>query len=661
LRAKIEEGGSFFGKARKTNHIPPFMRASEHHLSSLPKPNYIMNILGISCFYHDSAAAILIDGKIIAAAQEERFTRKKHDPDFPTNAIKYCLEEAGLRLDQLNAIVFYDKPLLKFERLLETYYYFAPKGLRSFLMAIPVWLKEKLFLKKLIYDELKKIEPFDKRKIKLLFPEHHLSHAASAFYPSPFKESAILTIDGVGEWATTSICYGESNKISISKELKFPHSLGLLYSAFTYYLGFKVNSGEYKLMGLAPYGDPFSADIEKYKKIITSDLVTIYPDGSIWLNQDYFNYATGLKMTKNDKWEKLFGFSVRESESELEQHHCNLALAIQQITEDIVVLMAKEAQKLTGSKNLCLAGGVALNCVANGKLQNEKIFENIFIQPAAGDAGGSLGAALAAHYIYFEKIRENTKGMDEMQGSYLGPEYSDLDTIRMSKKHKAVYEQILDFDTLANKTAQMIAEGHVIGWFQGRMEFGPRALGNRSIIGDARNAEMQKKLNLKIKYREGFRPFAPSVLSEFSREYFNIEGISPYMLLVQEVNEKIRKPVPDNYYQLPIKDKLYHLRSELPSVTHIDYSARIQTVHKETNPRYYKLIESFKKLTGYGVIVNTSFNVRGEPIVCTPEDAYTCFMRTEMDYLVVGNLFFDKNKQPIWEKNNNWQTTYQLD
>lgn len=620
-----------------------------------------MNILGISCFYHDSAAALLMDGKIIAAAQEERFTRIKHDPAFPRNAVSYCLEESGLTIDKLDAIVFYDKPLLKFERLLETYYAFSPKGLVSFLRAIPVWLKEKMFLKKLIYDELKLIQDYDKKKVKLLFPEHHLSHAASAYYASPFNDAAILTLDGVGEWATASICKGEKNKITLLKELKFPHSLGLLYSAFTYYLGFKVNSGEYKLMGLAPYGNPDSPDIETYKNSIRTKLIQIFPDGSIFLNQDYFNYATGLRMTNDKKWEELFGFPVRTAESELEQHHCNLGLAIQQVTEEIVLLMAKEAKRLTGSNNICLAGGVALNCVANGKLQNAGIFSNLFIQPAAGDAGGALGAAYTAHYIYFDKPRETTTQADEMKGAYLGPEYADNDTRKMAKKYVANFEEFSSFSALAAKTAALLADGNVIGWFQGRMEFGPRALGNRSIIGDARNSEMQKKLNLKIKYREGFRPFAPSVLAEDAKNYFQLKGTSPYMLLVQDVNPERRKVVPENYASLSLKEKLYYLRSDLPSVTHIDYSARIQTVHKETNARYYELIEAFKKLTGYSVIVNTSFNVRGEPIVCTPEDAYKCLMRTEMDYLVIGNLLFDKKNQPDWTEKDSWKEEFKLD
>ena len=455
-----------------------------------------MNILGISAFYHDSAAALLQNGKIIAAAQEERFTRIKHDPNFPTQAIKYCLEESGLTLDKLDAIVFYDKPLLKFERLLETYYAFSPKGLISFLTSIPVWLKEKMFLKRMIYQELKEIEDYDKKSLKLLFPEHHLSHAASAFYPSNFEDAAILTIDGVGEWATVSICHGKGKDITILKELHFPHSLGLLYSAFTYYTGFKVNSGEYKLMGLAPYGNPEAEQTKEFVRKIKETLCHIYPDGSIWLDQSYFNYATGLRMIQEKKWEQLFGVPTRKSEAPIDQVHCDLALAIQQVTEEVVVLMAHEAKRLTGSKNLCMAGGVALNCVANGKLEKENIFENIFIQPAAGDAGGALGAAQAAYHIYFGKEREITKDLDQMQGSYLGPQYSELDIQKMSKKYNAISEKYTDFDELAKKTASLLAEGNVIGWFQGRMEFGPRALGGRSILGDARNPEMQKKLNI---------------------------------------------------------------------------------------------------------------------------------------------------------------------
>lgn len=621
-----------------------------------------MNILGISAFYHDSAATITQNGEIIAAAQEERFTRIKHDPAFPTKAVEYCLMESGLTLDKLDAIVFYDKPLLKFERLLETYYAFSPSGLRSFLTAIPVWLKEKMFLKRMLYEELFKIGKFDKKKVKLLFPEHHLSHAASAYYPSPFEESAVLTIDGVGEWATASICYGKGKDMSILKELKFPHSLGLLYSAITYFAGFKVNSGEYKLMGLAPYGDPNSENTLRYADIIRTKLIDIQSDGSIWLNQKYFDYATGLRMVKDKEWEKLFGFARRESETNLQPEHCDFALAAQIVTEEIVILMAKEAKRLTGSDNICLAGGVALNCVANGKLQNAKIFKNVYIQPAAGDAGGALGAALVGEYIYFGQERKvDTNAIDSMKGSYLGPEFSDVDTRLMSKRYNAVYTHYENFDQLAAKTATALADGNVVGWFQGRMEFGPRALGGRSILGDARNEEMQKKLNLKIKYREGFRPFAPSVLAEDAAEYFELEGNSPYMLLVHNVQEKRRKTLPENYRALPLMEKLYYLRSDLPSITHIDFSARIQTVHQETNPRYWTLINEFKKQTGYGLVVNTSFNVRGEPIVCTPEDAYKCLMRTEMDFLVVGNFIFDKKDQPEWAEKDDWKDEFKLD
>ena len=620
-----------------------------------------MIILGVSAFYHDAAASIIQNGEIIAAAQEERFTRIKHDPSFPANAVHYCLEEAGATIDELDAVVFYDKPLLKFERLLETYYAFAPKGVRSFITSMPVWIKEKMFLKKLIRDELEKVSAYDRKKLKLLFPEHHLSHAASAFYPTDFKDAAIVTLDGVGEWATTSICKGEDNKITILKELKFPHSIGLLYSAFTYYCGFKVNSGEYKLMGLAPYGNHGSPEVERYVDIIKRSLIDIKDDGSIFLDQSYFNYATGLRMVHDSKWEALFGFPRRRSESDLEQHHCDLALAIQQVTEEIVIKVAREAKRLTGSDNLCLAGGVALNCVANGKLQKENIFKDIYIQPAAGDAGGALGAALAAYYIYFNQPRHINYRYDAMKGSYLGPAFADSDILKMCKKYNAVYKRMDDPEQLFAETARLIAGGNVIGWFQGRMEFGPRALGARSIIADPRNPEMQKKLNLKIKYREGFRPFAPSVLHEDRSDYFEINSPSPYMLLVQPGVQSRRNKLPSNYGSMPLLEKLYFLRSDLPSITHIDYSARIQTVHKETNPRYHSLIEHFKKLTGYGVLINTSFNVRGEPIVCTPEDAYKCLMRTEMDYLVVGDYIFDKKTQPAWKETEQWKEQYQLD
>lgn len=618
-------------------------------------------ILGISAFYHDSAAALLINGEIISAAQEERFTRQKHTADFPTNAVKYCLEDSGLSIDELDAIVFYDKPLLKFERLLETYYAFAPKGLMQFLTAIPVWIKEKLFLKKLIYDELSKLQKYDKNKVKLLFPEHHLSHAASAFYPSPYNEAAILTIDGVGEWATASICLGKGSEITMLKEMRFPHSVGLLYSAFTYYLGFRVNSGEYKLMGLAPYGNPSSKQTQEFIDLIKQHIVAIKDDGSIWLNQDYFNYATGLRMIDENKWTKLFGFPAVKPDGKVEQKHCNLAYAIQKVTEDIVLKMAAEAKRLTNSEYLCMAGGVALNCVANGKLLKEKIFKDIFIQPAAGDAGGALGAAQMAHYMYFDQPRVLNGASDSMKGAYLGPDYSDKEAILAFKKHKAVYKHITPFNQLCNVVADLLDEGNVVGWFQGRMEFGPRALGNRSILADARNIEMQKKLNLKIKYREGFRPFAPSVLIEESQKFFDLPVASPYMLLIADVLGNRRKPLPENYHEMDLWEKLYYLRSDVQSITHLDFSARIQTVHKETNPRYWELINTFKEKTGYGIVVNTSFNVRGEPIVCTPEDAYKCFMRTEMDYLVVNDYLLKKTDQPDWENRDKWIEHFKLD
>ena len=618
-------------------------------------------ILGISCFYHDSAASIVVGGKIIAAVQEERFTRNKHTHDFPVESIKYCLEEAGLTIDELDAIVFYDKPLLKFERLLETYYAFAPKGLISFLKAIPVWLKEKMFLKKQLLDGLKLVGEYNKKKVKLLFPEHHLSHAASTFFTSPYEESAILTIDGVGEWCTASIAHGKNNKIIFEKELNFPHSVGLLYSAFTYFLGFTVNSGEYKLMGLAPYGDPTSEQTLKYIEQIKTHLVDIKEDGSVWLDQKYYNYATGLRMAKDIAWEQLFGFPRREDENDLQQHHCDLALAIQLVTEEIVIKMAKEAKRITGSNSICLAGGVALNCVANGKLIKENIFENVYITPASGDAGGALGAALVGHYMYFNQERIANGKSDTIEGSYLGPSYSDKEIESMIRKSKAVFHKPNSFDEVAQFTAQKIADGKVIGWFQDRMEFGPRALGNRSILGDARNPEMQKKLNLKIKYREGFRPFAPSVLAEEAHNYFDLEVDSPYMLLVAPVKESRRKKIPENYFKLPLWDRLYTERSDIQSVTHLDFSARVQCVLKETNPRYHQLISEFKKLTDYGLVVNTSFNVRGEPIVCTPYDAYRCFMSTEMDVLVIGNHIFEKENQIDWQNKEKWMVKFKMD
>ena len=619
-----------------------------------------MKILGISAYYHDSAAALIVDGKIVAAAQEERFTRVKHDAAFPLNAAKYCLHEEAIDISELDAIAFYDKPFLKFERLLETYYGFAPKGVGSFVTAMPVWIKEKLFIKKIIRDELKKLDGYDKRKIQLLFPEHHLSHAASAFYPSPFQEAAILTIDGVGEWATASISQGVGNSITNIKELHFPHSVGLLYSAFTYFLGFRVNSGEYKLMGLAPYGIPGSEEVNRFARIIKKQLVDVKEDGSIWLDQKYFSYATGLRMINEKEWEKLFGFKRREPESGIDQNHSNLALAIQLVTEEIMLKMAKEAKRVTGAQKICLAGGVALNCVGNGKLLESGMFDEIYIQPAAGDAGGAIGAALAVYYLFFENERDKTD-TDRMNGAFLGPEYSNNEIEHAAKRMKAVFSRIEDEDELLATTAELIANGNVIGWYQGRMEFGPRALGNRSILGDARNKEMQLKLNLKIKYRESFRPFAPSVLFEDSKEYFELNKKSPYMLLVAQVSEKHLNKIPSNYYQLSVKERLYVKRSDIPAVTHIDFSARVQTVHQETNPKFWGLINQFKQQTGYGVIVNTSFNVRGEPIVCTPEDAYKCFMRTEMDYLVMGNCIFKKAGQPEWENEKKWKVDLVMD
>ncbi len=621
------------------------------------------SILGISAFYHDSAAVLLQDDNVVAAAHEERFSRKKHDANFPTHATDYVLLEGGVGISDLTAIVFYDKPLLKFERLLETYHAFAPRGLKSFLSAMPVWVKEKLFTKKILWEELEKVNGgIIKKKPQLLFPEHHLSHAASAFYPSPYEEAAILTIDGVGEWATTTIGHGKGKDISLLKELTFPHSIGLLYSAFTYFLGFRVNSGEYKLMGLAPYGNPNGEAVKRYKKIILDHLVNLHDDGSIVLNMDYFDYATGLKMCRNTKWQHLFGLSKRESESDFSQNYMDMALAIQQITEEIIFRLALTAKQLTGSRNLVMAGGVALNCVANGKLLRKGIFDNTWIQPAAGDAGGALGAAYAAYHIGKQQERMvNPDGTDKMQGSYLGPEFSDIDIQRLCRKYDAKANYYNDFDELTQKAASLLDQGQIIGWCQGRMEWGPRALGGRSIIGDPRHPEMQKRLNLKIKYREGFRPFAPSVLSEDTSEYFDLENSSPYMLLVAPVREKRRKETPEEYNTLEMYDRLYHLRSDIPAVTHVDFTARIQTVHKETNPRYWKLINAFKNHTGYGLVVNTSFNVRGEPIVCTPEDAYQCFMRTEMDYLIVNNYIFGKGKQPHWKESQNWREKYDLD
>jgi len=620
-------------------------------------PEYI---LGISAYYHDSAAALLRDGVVVAAAHEERFTRKKHDPSFPAHAAAYVLAEAGIGLPEVDVVAFYDKPYLKFERLLETYHGFAPRGLISFLSAMPVWIKEKLFMKKMLREELAKLGQGTPR---ILFPEHHLSHAASAFYPSPFDEAAILTVDGVGEWSTTAIGQGHGKDITFLRELDFPHSLGLLYSAFTYYCGFKVNSGEYKLMGLAPYGIEGSARVKDYRDKILTELIDLRPDGSMLCNMDYFDYATGLTMCRDAKWEALFGLPRRPAESDLSQPYMDMALAIQEVTEETILRLARTARELTGCRSLTMAGGSALNCVANGKLLREGIFDDIWIQPAAGDAGGALGAALAVWHIWRGQERgplpEGVR--DRMAGAYLGPEFSDREVARVADHRQAPNVHYDDFDALCAAVADLLAEGKVVGWFQGRMEYGPRALGGRSILGDPRNPEMQKKLNLKIKYREGFRPFAPSVLAEAVTDYFEIDRPSPYMLLVAPVAEKLRQPLPEGYSAKPMFERLYVTRSSLPAITHVDFSARIQTVHKDTNPRYHRLIETFASRHGCPVVVNTSFNVRGEPIVCSPEDAYRCFMRTEMDYLVLGDRLFDKTAQPAYAETGDWQREYELD
>jgi carbamoyltransferase len=619
-------------------------------------------ILGISAYYHDSAAALLIDGEIIAAAQEERFSRIKQDSAFPVQAVTYCLEEAGLSLSDLDAIAFYDKPYLKFERLLETYHAFAPRGLKSFRRAVPVWIKEKLFMRQNLWKEFEAINGgVLATKPTLLFPEHHLSHSASAFYPSPFHEATILTVDGVGEWATATIGHGIGAKISSLRELTFPHSIGLLYSAFTYYCGFKVNSGEYKLMGLAPYGNSEGKDVKRYMDLARKDLVDIREDGSILLNMDYFSFATGLRMCQDAKWEELFGLPRRLPESDLSPPYMDLALAIQNLIEEIILKLAQTAVNLTGCRDLVMAGGVALNCVASGKLLNSGIIDRLWIQPAAGDAGGALGAAYAARHIWqgIER-REKESDMDAMQGAYLGPDFTSKDIERLCRRYQAPHVKYESFQQLCRDVAALLAEGKIVGWFQGRMEFGPRALGNRSILGDPRHPDMQKRLNLKIKFREGFRPFAPSVLSEKCGEYFDLQVDSPYMLLVGSVQKDRCNPLPADYAEMGLSQRLYHQRSDIQAVTHVDYTARIQTVHKQTNERYWSLIEAFRQLTGYGLLVNTSFNVRGEPIVCSPEDAYRCFMRTDMDFLVLGNYLFDKQKQPCTD-DEAWKETYTLD
>lgn len=609
------------------------------------------SVLGISAFYHDSAAAIIVDGKIIAAAQEERFTRKKHDASYPKNAINYALKESGLKLNEVDHVVFYEKPFLKFERLLETYIGFSPSGFKSFSMSMPLWLSEKLFQKKMLFDALKEQDNNFNDIKKINFSEHHLSHAASAFFSSPYEEAIILTLDGVGEWATTTVSLGKNNKINILKEIHFPHSLGLLYSAFTYFLGFKVNSGEYKVMGLAPYGEP------RFKDIILEKLIDVKEDGSFRLNMDYFNYATGLTMT-NNKFAKLFNMKRREPENELSQIHMDIAASIQAVTEEIVLKITRFLFKEFKLPNLCMAGGVALNCVANGKILKEGLFKNIWIQPASGDAGGALGAAQAFYYQELDNKRKILR-TDLMSGSYLGPQFTDDQVENELKSCGANYKKLTS-DQIIKDTAKALSEEKAVGWFQGRMEFGPRSLGNRSIIADSRSEKMQKNLNLKVKYRESFRPFAPAVLFEKVSEWFEINSESPYMLLVANVKKSKQIQMTNEQKNLFGIDKLNVKRSSIPSVTHVDYSARIQTVHKETNPMFYKLIEEFDKITKYPVLVNTSFNVRGEPIVCSATDAFNCFMGTDLDVLVCNNFILYKDNQ---NKNllKDYKNKYELD
>jgi carbamoyltransferase len=596
-----------------------------------------MWILGISAFYHDSAAALVHDGEVVAAAQEERFTRKKHDSRFPSEAIRYCLDSAHMKQSQLDFTVFYEKPFLKFERLLESYLAFAPRGLRSFQMALPLWIREKLFQKDLLCRELEEMGLGDNWVNRLLFAEHHQSHAASAFFPSPFEEAAVLTMDGVGEWTTTSAALGSGNRLTMTSEIRYPHSLGLLYSAFTYYTGFKVNSGEYKVMGLAPYGKP------RYAQKILEHLIDLKQDGSFRLNLDYFDYCTGLRMT-NHKFAELFGGPPRTPEELLTQHHMDLAASVQAVLEEAVLRMTCALASQTGARNLCIAGGVGLNCVANGKVLGTGRFKGLWIQPASGDAGGAIGAALAAYHIHKNQPRRLNRKLDGMKGAYLGPSFEQDDIERRLAKAGAHFT-VHDDTSLLEATVDALADGKAVGWFQGRMEFGPRALGNRSILGDARSPSMQSLLNLKVKYRESFRPFAPSVLREDAKEWFELDSDSPYMLLVADVQEQRRIPMTPEQEELFGIEKLNIPRSEIPAVTHVDYSARIQTVHAETNPRYHALISAFKVLTGCPVIVNTSFNIRGEPIVCTPEDAFRCFMGTEIEVLVIGNCFLRKEGQ----------------
>jgi carbamoyltransferase len=596
-----------------------------------------MRILGISAFYHDSAAALVEDGRVIAAAQEERFTRQKYDSRYPSNAIAYCLAEAGLRLGDIDHIAFYDKPFLKFERLLETYLAFAPHGFRSFHLAMPLWVKDKLFQKRKLTEKLRAAAPEFDWDHRLLFSEHHLSHAASAFFPSPFEDAVILTMDGVGEWATTSAGLGAGNQITMLKEIHFPHSLGLLYSAFTYFTGFRVNSGEYKVMGLAPYGEP------RFSKTILDHLIDLKDDGSFRLNQEYFDYCTGLRMT-NDRFAQLFGVPARKPEELLDQVHMDLAASIQDVTEEAILRLSRSLAAETGARNLCLAGGVALNCVANGKVLRDLRFDKVWVQPAAGDAGGSLGAALAAYHLELDRPRHLSNEMDGMSGSYLGPSFDEDEIRECLTAAGALFEELGD-DEVIDRTASALADEKAVGWFQGRMEFGPRALGARSILADARSPAMQRTLNLKVKYRESFRPFAPSVLREDVADWFELDVDSPYMLMVADVVEHRRRAMSEAERNLFGIDKLNVPRSDIPAVTHVDYSARVQTVHRETNPRYHALLGRFKELTGCPVLVNTSFNVRGEPIACSPEDAFRCFMGSEIDVLVVGNCFLRKDHQ----------------
>ncbi|MFK7977005.1 MAG: carbamoyltransferase [Halioglobus sp.] len=613
-----------------------------------------MHILGISAYYHDSAAALITDGRIVAAAQEERFTRKKHDPGFPKEAINYCLQEAGIAAAELDHVVFYDKPLLKFERLLETYLSYAPSGFGSFRTAMPIWLREKLFLKDLLRKELSELSDCKPKEVNnLLFTQHHQSHAASAFYPSPFDKAAVMCLDGVGEWATTTVWLGDGKQLELQWEIDFPHSLGLLYSAFTYFTGFRVNSGEYKLMGLAPYGDP------KYVDVIYDKLIDVKDDGTFRMDMQYFNYANGLTMT-NKKFAEIFGGPERQPETPISQREMDIAASIQVVTEEIVLKLANAVQKELAVDNLCLAGGVALNCVSNGRLQRESNFENIWIQPAAGDAGGALGAALAVWHQHLDRDRPAQGKGDSMRGSYLGPRPSDKQIASDLDRQGAVYE-VVDDNVLMPRLANILEDEKVVGWFQGPMEFGPRALGGRSILGDPRSRKMQSIMNLKIKYRESFRPFAPSILAESAAKYFKLGDTSPYMLIVAPIQESKRIAMTDEEQQLFGIEKLKVPRSELPAITHVDYSARVQTVHEETNPRYHALLSAFEEHTGCPVVVNTSFNVRGEPIVCTPEDAYRCFMRTEMDYLVVENFLLRKEDQPEIPDDDSWKNEFELD